>query len=117
MNFTLNDAVYFPADVIGGDMFTLANISLFTPLPYLKDMPIKGHLFANAGNMIKFDDERNLKSSTQRLLSHLSTSVGLGIAVRFSVLRLEINYCFPLRVSSTDNIKPGLQFGVGLHFS
>ncbi|KAJ3085924.1 hypothetical protein HK100_008885 [Physocladia obscura] len=80
-------------------------------------MPIKGHFFANAGNMIKFDDERNIIGSTRKLFDSFSTAVGLGLAVRFSILRLEINYCFPISVTRTDGVKSGLQFGVGLHFT
>ncbi|KAJ3030481.1 UNVERIFIED_CONTAM: hypothetical protein HDU68_008897 [Siphonaria sp. JEL0065] len=104
-------------DVVGGDMFTSAGISVFTPLPFLANLPIKGHLFANAGNMIKFDNDRDLNAASKKLFSAFSTSVGLGLAVRFSILRLEINYCLPISVTSTDSVKPGLQFGVGLHFS
>ncbi|KAI9339317.1 surface antigen-domain-containing protein [Obelidium mucronatum] len=105
------------SDVVGGDMFTSAGISLFTPLPFLSNYPIKGHLFANAGNMVKFDNDRDLSAASKKLFGAFSTAVGLGLAVRFSILRLEINYCLPISVTSTDSVKPGLQFGVGLHFS
>ncbi|KAJ3059737.1 hypothetical protein HDU98_004219, partial [Podochytrium sp. JEL0797] len=99
-------------DVVGGDMYAAAGISLFTPLPYLVDMPIKGHLFANAGNMIKLDNDRDLNAASKKLFGSFSTAVGLGLAVRFSILRLEINYCLPISVTTTDSVKPGLQFGV-----
>ncbi|KAJ3253929.1 hypothetical protein HDU77_004319 [Chytriomyces hyalinus] len=104
-------------DIVGGDMFAAAGISLFAPLPYLADKPIKFHFFANAGNMIKLDDNRDIKAASRTLLSSFSTAVGLGLAVRFSILRLEINYCLPVSVTRTDSVKPGLQFGVGLHFA
>jgi hypothetical protein len=37
---------------VGGDLLLNGGISLFTPLPYLVDKPIKGHLFFNAGNLV-----------------------------------------------------------------
>ncbi|KAJ3094303.1 sorting and assembly machinery component 50 [Phlyctochytrium planicorne] len=40
-------------DCIGGDMFFGGGLSLFTPLPYLADKPIRGHLFVNGGNIVK----------------------------------------------------------------
>ncbi|KAI8621601.1 surface antigen-domain-containing protein [Chytriomyces sp. MP71] len=104
-------------DVVGGDLFTSAGVSLFAPLPYLADKPIKFHFFGNAGNLIKLDDSRDLGAAAHKLFSSVSSSVGLGLAVRFSILRLEINYCLPITVTRTDSVKPGLQFGVGLQFS
>jgi Omp85 superfamily domain len=45
-----------------------------------------------------------------------STSVGVGIAARFTCFRVELNYCFPVVASSTDGIKAGVQFGIGAEF-
>ncbi|KAI9343068.1 surface antigen-domain-containing protein [Zopfochytrium polystomum] len=105
------------ADRVGGDMFVAGGVSLFTPLPYLVDAPIKGHLFANAGNLIQLDQDDPITDSARRLFGTVSSSVGLGLAVRFSMLRLEVNYCLPVTVTATDAVKPGLQFGIGLHFA
>ncbi|ORY51444.1 hypothetical protein BCR33DRAFT_712495 [Rhizoclosmatium globosum] len=97
-------------DVVGGDFFLAGGLSLFTPLPWLREYPIKGHLFANAGNLVKLDDAKDLSVASKKLLSGFSSAVGL-------VLQLEINYCLPISVTSTDGVKPGLQFGAGLHFA
>jgi outer membrane protein insertion porin family len=42
---------YSAVDSLGGDAFWAAGISLFTPLPYLVDKPLRGHLFINAGGL------------------------------------------------------------------
>ncbi|KAJ1567346.1 hypothetical protein HK405_006298 [Cladochytrium tenue] len=106
------------ADRVGGDLYVTGGVSVFAPLPYLVDAPIKAHLFANAGNLIQLDQESTrIVESARRLFGTISSSVGLGLAVRFSMLRLEVNYCLPVTATTADAIKPGLQFGVGLHFS
>ncbi|KAJ3417405.1 hypothetical protein HDV05_004870 [Chytridiales sp. JEL 0842] len=104
-------------DRVGGDLFFNGGLSLFTPLPFLVNKPLKGHLFFNGGNLIRADTTQPLESNFRRLLSAGSSSVGLGLAVRFSMLRFEMNWCLPVSVTSTDLVKPGLQFGVGLQFS
>lgn len=38
-------------DSLGGDAYCAAGLSLFTPLPYLVDKPLKGHLFVNVGGL------------------------------------------------------------------
>ncbi len=38
-------------DALGGDCFLAGGVSLFTPLPYLRDKPLKGHFFVNAGGL------------------------------------------------------------------
>lgn len=145
-------------DRVGGDLFFSSGLSLFTPLPFLINAPIKGHLFANFGSLVQMDQDEPVTQAVRRLFffrdrdaslavpdisadpvgvvggnnnsdnsvssaSHsglfggFSSSVGLGLAVRFSMLRLELNYCLPVTVCATDRVKPGFQFGVGLNFS
>ncbi|KAJ3213915.1 sorting and assembly machinery component 50 [Dinochytrium kinnereticum] len=40
------------ADSLGGDLYYAGGLSLFTPLPYLRRQPIRGHLFVNGGNIV-----------------------------------------------------------------
>ncbi|KAJ3192258.1 hypothetical protein HK101_006817 [Irineochytrium annulatum] len=99
----------------GGDAYFSGGVSLFTPLPYLVDQPLKGHIFANAGNLVPMQPGR-VDNTFRSLFNSFSSSVGMGIAVRFSILRLEINYCLPLTVTTTDAVKPGFNFAVGMAF-
>ncbi|KAJ3294022.1 hypothetical protein HK104_004013 [Borealophlyctis nickersoniae] len=104
------------ADTVGGDAFWAAGLSLFTPLPYLVDKPIKGHLFVNGGSLIPVDTTKATQETVRDLIRSPSVSTGLGLAVRFSILRLELNWCLPLIASQSDAVKPGLQFGIGLNY-
>ncbi|KAJ3248054.1 hypothetical protein HDU78_002147 [Chytriomyces hyalinus] len=104
-------------DFVGGDLLASVGISLYTPLPLLENKPIKGHFFANAGNMVKYDSIKpDFNASTRQLFSSVSSAVGVGIAAHFSYLRFELNYCLPVSLSATDRVRPGLQFGLGLNF-
>ncbi|TPX58696.1 hypothetical protein PhCBS80983_g02945 [Powellomyces hirtus] len=103
-------------DAIGGDAYWGAGLSLFTPLPYLVDKPMKGHFFVNSGTLVPINTGDTVQQNAQRLIASPSVSAGLGLAVRFSILRLEMNYCLPLAAGMTDRIKPGFQFGIGISY-
>ncbi|RKP00892.1 hypothetical protein CXG81DRAFT_12676 [Caulochytrium protostelioides] len=96
-------------DVLGGNAFWAAGLSLITPLPGLPpDAVLRGHVFANAG------------ACTARARDLLATApscaVGYGLLCRFSVLRLELNYVVPLVHRASEQRHPGLQFGIGIQF-
>ncbi len=83
------------------------------PLPILPFNHIRGQFFANSGvltNLESFDFPKNLASAVP------STAMGLGLAARFAGFKLELNYCLPIYACSTDSIKPGFQFGIGMEF-
>jgi outer membrane protein insertion porin family len=50
------------------------------------------------------------------LFTNPSVSCGMGLAARFTSFRLELNMALPLRITTTDGLKPGIQFGIGMHF-
>lgn len=110
-------------DSLGSDLYWTAGLSLLFPLrPAWRDKPVRGHWFLNAGSGMLLNDGQSQNSGQdwKNRLSPLwqspSVSTGVGLAVRFSILRLEVNYCLPLVVTGTDSYKRGLQFGVGLQF-
>jgi len=103
-------------DVIGGDTYWTTGLSLYAPLPKLADKPIKTHMFINAGSSILLNQKESLSENVNRLIQTPSISTGFGLAVKFSILRVELNYCLPIAVTKTDDFKKGLQFGVGLSF-
>jgi len=103
-------------DVIGGDTYWTTGLSLYSPLPKLADKPIKTHMFVNAGSSILLNQKESLSENVNRLIRTPSISTGFGLAIKFSILRVELNYCLPVAITKTDDVKKGLQFGVGLNF-
>jgi len=103
-------------DVIGGDTYWTTGLSLYAPLPKLADKPIKTHMFINAGSSILLNQKESLSQNVNRLIQTPSISTGFGLAVKFNILRVELNYCLPISVTKSDDLKKGLQFGVGLNF-
>ncbi|KAI8591407.1 surface antigen-domain-containing protein [Geranomyces variabilis] len=112
-------------DSLGGTAYYALGLSLFAPLPRLADKPIKAHFFANAGSLLPTTTTTTMTSSSSSsnnslpaslLSSSPSVSAGLGLAVRFSILRLELNYCLPLVARLGDRMAGGLQFGVGVSY-
>lgn len=97
-------------DSIGGSCFYAAGADLMLPLPILPRSIFQGHFFANAGNLVSHST-RSLD-----ILSNFSIAAGCGLIVRFTSFRLELNYCVPVRARDSDYVKPGFQFGIGLHF-
>ncbi|KXS14304.1 hypothetical protein M427DRAFT_124394 [Gonapodya prolifera JEL478] len=102
-------------DALGGDAFWAAGVSLFTPVPWLGEGPIKGHLFANVGGLGILKDGPTAPALLD-LVSNPSASAGAGIAVRFSIARLELNYCLPLAMRRGDDARVGWQLGLGVQF-
>ncbi|CAG8493970.1 15219_t:CDS:10 [Acaulospora morrowiae] len=103
-------------DSLGGDLYLAGGLSLFTPLPKLKNYPIKGHLFLNGGSLIQVNQSRRLVDNIQNLARTPSVSTGIGIVYRSSILRFEVNFCLPLITTTTDKWKKGLQLGLGFNF-
>ncbi|KAI9092890.1 surface antigen-domain-containing protein [Phlyctochytrium arcticum] len=103
-------------DSIGGDSYWGAGLSLFSPLPYLVGKPIKGHAFINGGSLVSLNTQQSFAENARRLVATPSISTGVGLAVRFSILRLELNYCLPLTATTSDSFKRGFQFGIGVTY-
>ena len=48
----------------------------------------------------------------------LRASAGVGMVLRLgSRGRAELNYCFPIKALSGDNVQHGLQVGIGVDFA
>ncbi|KAJ2077565.1 hypothetical protein H4R24_005062 [Coemansia sp. RSA 988] len=109
-------------DSLGGDIYYAAGLSLLTPLPYVRSTALKGHLWANAGQLALLDSRGLLRpeciptAEIKRFLTRPSVAVGLGLVYRHSMVRVELSCCMPLVAATTDRTKPGLQFGLGVQF-
>jgi outer membrane protein insertion porin family len=97
-------------------MYFSSGISLFAP--FFSDIA-KSHVFVNAGNSALLPDTispTTLQDAMANLINKARISAGIGIAVRFSFLRAEINYCVPISSHTNDRFKQGVQFGLGVNF-
>ncbi|KAJ2775879.1 hypothetical protein IWQ57_000036 [Coemansia nantahalensis] len=117
-------------DSIGGDVFYAVGASLLTPLPYVTTDALKGHLWANAGQLALLDDRgllrtprdssggrtRGLADEIRRFFMQPSVAVGVGLVYRQSIVRVELSCGLPLVAATTDRPKAGLQFGLGVQF-
>ncbi|KAJ2359358.1 hypothetical protein IWW50_000413 [Coemansia erecta] len=112
-------------DSIGGDVFYAAGVSLLTPLPYVRTPALRGHVWANAGQLALLDDRGLLRKTSRgsapideirRFLMRPSVAVGLGLVYRHSMVRVELSCGLPLVAALTDRPKAGLQFGLGVQF-
>jgi outer membrane protein insertion porin family len=70
--------------------------------------------FINSGCLVPIDP-KNIQKNISDFIGNPSVSAGLGLVARFAGFRLELNYCLPLRITSTDSLKPGFQFGIGIN--
>jgi outer membrane protein insertion porin family len=43
-------------------------------------------------------------------------TVGAGLVYWHSIARIEFNFTLPLAAATSDRIRPGFGFGLGLHF-
>ncbi|CAH8632379.1 unnamed protein product [Heterobilharzia americana] len=121
---------------IGADAFWLTGVHLYTPLPYWGAE--EGSLAAQFRLHSFFLTGSTLERPIQNLLdSHSSSSsasefrhcllnelrgkprsvVGVGLVFRFAgILRMELNYCIPLKSQPGDQMKPGFAFGFGMYY-
>ncbi|KAJ3315448.1 hypothetical protein HDV04_002990 [Boothiomyces sp. JEL0838] len=102
-------------DSIGGDLYYGVGLSALFPLPVLPSNLFRGHTFVNGGSLVRMD-KSNIMESTTNLFANPSVAAGVGLVARFTNFRLELNYCVPLRATTTDLPKHGFQFGIGMHF-
>ncbi|KAJ2717224.1 hypothetical protein H4R19_000168 [Coemansia spiralis] len=117
-------------DSVGGDVFYAVGASLLTPLPYVTTDALKGHLWANAGQLALLDDRGLLRApkgspdghtrgpadEIRRFFMRPSMAVGIGLVYRQSIVRVELSCGLPLVAATTDRPKAGLQFGLGVQF-
>ncbi|KAI8969029.1 surface antigen-domain-containing protein [Mycotypha africana] len=103
-------------DALGGHMYWATGISAIAPLPTLETKPIRAHLFVNAGTNIPQKSGTASQSTMERLIKSPSIAIGFGMIYRHSIARMELNYCIPLTAAKNDQVKRGLQFGIGLNF-
>lgn len=103
-------------DALGGDAYWAAGISAIAPVPKWETYPVRAHAFINAGTLVPWKMGTSLQDSARSLIQSPSISAGFGLIYRHSIARLELNYCIPLTAARGDQVKRGLQLGIGIDF-
>lgn len=103
-------------DALGGDAYWAAGVSAFAPLPKCESKPVRAHAFVNAGTLVPWQMGTSLQDSAKSLIQSPSIAAGFGLVYRHSIARIELNYCIPLTAARGDQVKRGLQLGIGLDF-
>ena len=101
-------------DALGGHAYWATGISAIAPIPKLESKALRAHAFINAGTNVP--SSHTMESTVKSLGQSPSISAGLGLIYRHSIARIELNYCVPLTAAKGDQIKRGLQLGIGLNF-
>ncbi|XP_018653660.1 putative sorting and assembly machinery (sam50) protein [Schistosoma mansoni] len=129
-------SVNSPSSPVGADAFWLTGAHLYTPLPYWGAeegslaAQLRLHGFLLAGSTLERPIQKLIDSpSTCRTVNEFSqyflnelkgrprTVIGMGIVFRFAgILRVELNYCFPMTYQPGDQVKPGFAFGFGMYY-
>nr|CAH8867691.1 unnamed protein product [Trichobilharzia regenti] len=130
-----------PSSPIGADAFWLTGAHLYTPLPYwgAEEGSLAGQFRLHSFFLIGSTLERPIQKLVDSYSSNATTTttmsnefrqclytelkgkprsvVGVGVVFRFAgILRMELNYCLPLKSQPGDQMKPGFAFGFGMYY-
>lgn len=91
-------------DVTGGDLAVTAfgDLSFDLPRRVFGESGVHGHVFINAGNLVKLSEKEFTNFSFQRFLETFRSSVGFGIIFPTKFFRMEV--CLALVLNKTDKI-------------
>ncbi|KAM7221760.1 mitochondrial outer membrane beta-barrel protein Tob55, variant 2 [Rhypophila decipiens] len=123
-------------DAVGGDVFAAGGVNMLLPVPRTgPSSPFRIQVFANGGRLVAFKnkgkakeegvsstlDSRTvldgMKSAVGELVSGLpSLSAGVGLVYAHHIARFELNFSLPLVARSGEEVRKGLQVGVGINF-
>lgn len=97
---------------LGANTYWVGGLHAYLPLPFKNacNEYMRVHSFLNAGTIT---DSTNYN----QLLDNIRLSTGLGLVLTFGGrVRLEANYCWPIKAQAEDKTKPGFQFGIGINY-
>ncbi|KIY62787.1 mitochondrial protein [Cylindrobasidium torrendii FP15055 ss-10] len=103
-------------DSLGGDLYWSAGFSLISEIPKLRSWPMNLHMWVNAGQLNAMDASKSLLQNVGTTIARPSISAGVGLIYRFDPVRVELNLGVPLVASQSDNMRRGIQVGMGLEF-
>lgn len=95
---------------VGGNYFHAIGLNLFTNVPYYKDSNFKFHFFTNIGKLTNYN---RLDSN---IFKNNCVSSGFGISYNHPMAAFELNWVVPICANSNDELRRGLQWGIGISF-
>ena len=100
---------------VGGDFFVSGGLSLMSHIPKTpKESNFKFHSFLNFGKLIRGGG--TWPNVLKKLSREHTISMGTGILYNHPQARFELNFVLPLTAQSTDHLRKGIQYGVGISF-
>lgn len=102
---------------VGGDCFLNGGISLLSHIPKTpEDTNFKIINYINFGKLASINSSNSTKDIVQLLSSGYSLSAGFGILYNHPMARFELNFGLPIVAHANDQIRKGIQYGVGVSF-
>ncbi|KAI5952682.1 SAM50 [Candida jiufengensis] len=101
---------------LGGDLFSVGGVSLFIDIPYYKESNFKFHNFLNWGKIVTYNKNQSFYDNLKKLGGSYCVSCGFGILYNHPMARFELNFVLPLVANEKDNIRKGIQYGIGVSF-
>ncbi len=96
---------------MGGNAFYLATIALTSALPWMfYSESVRAQAVYSVGDVVALSRASWMDDVMRRGMG--SSSVGLGLLVKFSNVKLDVSYCWPLSGRFTDLRKEGVNFRV-----
>ncbi|SPQ97896.1 Bacterial surface antigen (D15) domain-containing protein [Plasmodiophora brassicae] len=104
-------------DMLGGDALLAgaANLTFALPHPLLRQLDIRGHIFANCANVVSLTDGSPKRGQLRKLLADMRASVGIGVVIPTPAGRVELNYARPVKAFPHDRTHQ-FQFGISANF-
>lgn len=94
---------------LGGNYFHAIGLNLFSNVPYFKDSNFKFHYFINIGKLTN-------KINYNNILKQNCISSGFGISYNHPMAAFELNWVVPISANFNDDLRRGLQWGIGISF-
>lgn len=93
-------------DVIGGDLAVtaFADLSFDLPLKVFRESGVHGHVFINAGNLVKLSEELT-NFSFHRFLDTFRSSAGVGIIFPTRLFRMEVCFAYKFMQRKVGNLR------------
>jgi outer membrane protein insertion porin family len=118
------------SDAVGGDVYAAGSANLLVPLPRLgPESPLRIQAFVNGGRLLALQQPQKegemssdeVKSGVYSTVAELgnglpSMSAGVGLVYAHPVARFELNFSLPLVARKGEEVRKGLQFGIGIDY-
>lgn len=102
---------------VGGDCFFNGGISLLSHIPKTpEDTNFKIINYLNFGKLASLNSQNSTKDLLTLFSKGYSLSAGFGILYNHPMARFELNFGLPILAHANDQIRKGIQYGVGVSF-